>query len=112
MLIALYLQDPSLYDKRNYKVGNTICVMYAKQRTFLDGQVGVRVENGHNIKGMSSYDRVNVALPCSLHTLLKLGDSFAKNGNSAVCKVCAKPASHSCSRCKTKYCSTVSTPSL
>ena len=48
--IALYLDDTSLYDPRNYKVGNTICVMYAFKKQFADGTSGVRVEDGNRIQ--------------------------------------------------------------
>ena len=42
--ISLYLEDHTLYNLRNFKVGNTICVMYAFQKVFPDGSHGVRVE--------------------------------------------------------------------
>jgi hypothetical protein len=51
--VALYLDDEKLYDPKDYKVGSTVAVMYALRKTFMDGQEGIRVEDGHGIKGMS-----------------------------------------------------------
>ena len=48
---------------------------------------------------------MSAALPCSLQTLMKIGDFVATE--RAVCAVCQKPANHSCVRCKLRYCSKV-----
>ena len=50
--IALYLDDPSLYNPKNFKVGNTICVKYAFQKIFADGRQGIRVEDGQCLQGI------------------------------------------------------------
>lgn len=49
--IALYLDDPSSYNPKEFKVGNTVCVKYAFQKIFADGRQGVRVEEGSSLKG-------------------------------------------------------------
>ena len=51
--MALYLDDEKLYDPKDYKVGSTVAVMYALRKIFMDGQEGIRVEDGYGIKGMS-----------------------------------------------------------
>ena len=67
-LVALYLDDVKLYDPKNYKVGNTICIMYALRKTFMDLQEGIRVEDGHSIVG-NAFD-VSI---CLMGTLLQAG---------------------------------------
>jgi hypothetical protein len=111
--IGLYLDDPSLYNPKNFKVGNTICVKYAFQKVFADGRQGIRVEDGRCIQGthhLHSFGKRTylfsfVALPCSLQTLMDIGDIVERQG--ATCKVCDGPASQSCARCRVKYCSKV-----
>jgi hypothetical protein len=51
VVVGLYLDDKSLYKASDYKVGNTICIMYAKRKQFLDGTVGIRVEDGKSLRG-------------------------------------------------------------
>ena len=79
--------------------------MYAFQKVFLDGTTGVRVEEGNCIQGTFFIFDLILAIPCSLQTLLNVGNSVAV---SDICKVCDKPASQSCVNCRTKYCSRVS----
>jgi hypothetical protein len=50
-LVALYLDDEKLYDPKDYQVGNTVAILYALRKTFMDGQDGIRVEDGHAIRG-------------------------------------------------------------
>ena len=52
-MIALYLDDPSKYNPKNFKVGNTICVKYAFQKIFADGREGIRVESANCLQGIS-----------------------------------------------------------
>ena len=58
---------------------------------------------------MSSYTDgfIWVALPCSLKTLMDIGDFVATEEKT--CRACGKPATQSCARCRgVKYCSKVS----
>lgn len=52
-MVALYLENGTPFDRRDYKVGNTICIMYAFQKIFLDGRPGVRVEETRFIQGVN-----------------------------------------------------------
>jgi hypothetical protein len=58
-IISLYLDNESLYDPKNYVVGNTICVMYAFRKQFLDGSQGIRVEDGRDIQGTLNINYVD-----------------------------------------------------
>jgi len=107
--VALYFDTGTPYETKNFIVGNTICVMYARQKTFIDGSQGIRVEDPKFVQGTyisSSPDTLILALPCSLRTLINIADSVAKA--TATCKACDKPAGQSCGRCGgVKYCSKV-----
>jgi len=50
-IVALYLDDDTGYNPKNFVVGNTICVMYAFKKTFLDGSEGIRVEDIECVQG-------------------------------------------------------------
>lgn len=50
-LVALYLDQPSLYNPKHYVVGSTLVIEYACKKMFLDGQMGIRVEDGNAIQG-------------------------------------------------------------
>lgn len=52
-LVALYFDNSvaAAFDRKKYVVGNTICVMYAFQKVFMDGRAGVRVEEPNGIQG-------------------------------------------------------------
>jgi len=52
-MVALYFDDGTPFDCRDYVVGNTICIMYAFQKIFLDGRPGVRVEEPRFIQGVN-----------------------------------------------------------
>ena len=104
--MALYFDTGMTYETKNFIVGNTICVMYARQKTFFDGSQGIRVEDPKLVQGTytsSSPDRLILALPCSLRTRMNVADSVAND--SATCQACGKQANQSCGRCGTKYCS-------
>ncbi|KAF8204288.1 hypothetical protein K438DRAFT_1579862 [Mycena galopus ATCC 62051] len=93
-LVAFHLADRSRYPAiaEKCKNGYTICVTYAEQHLFADGQIGVRVENEWGVK----------VLPCTLKELSNIG---AKMSNQGVCNVCGASATLKCSRCKLFYCS-------
>src|SRR5438046_2247404 len=51
-IVALYLDtNETRYNPKKFVVGNTICVMYAYKKTFLDGSEGIRVEEVECIQG-------------------------------------------------------------
>ena len=50
-VIGLSLNDMTVYDPKHFKVGNTVCIMYPEQKTFVDGTQGIRVEDGRCLKG-------------------------------------------------------------
>ncbi|KAF8966137.1 hypothetical protein BDZ97DRAFT_1658154 [Flammula alnicola] len=97
-LVAFYLDNnivqPKIWEKR-CKVGGVIALMYATSHYFADGQHGVRVEEVENIK----------FLPCSLDSLLRVGDDLDKPADNK-CGSCRSPAAGlQCSRCSVvKYC--------
>jgi hypothetical protein len=51
-LVSFNFDDKTLFPKVLQKglVGSTICVMYANFHHFVDGQVGVRLEEPENVK--------------------------------------------------------------
>jgi hypothetical protein len=49
-IVALYLDEPSLYNPKNCEVWSTIYVMYEFQKTFTDMSRGIQVENGRCIQ--------------------------------------------------------------
>lgn len=65
---------------------------------FLDGQVGVRLEDPDDV----------TVLKCSLDELFELNKTLAKAPTEAVCQKCgvAEPKSR-CAKCTTRYCSKV-----
>ena len=105
-IVALYFDDAAKWtrDKR-VKLGTTICVMYAEQKVFMDGQQGIRCEDSEHIQGIIIFSLLTLVLPCSLSTLMAISAAVASDGSN--CKTCGKPANNSCARCKTKYCSKV-----
>jgi len=97
-LVALYLDNdvvlPDFWHKY-CKPGNVMVIMYACSHSFMDGQIGIRVEDVENIK----------IFPCSLNTLLGISDELKLfNGPSKNCQSCKKPATLKCSRCSLLYC--------
>lgn len=54
VVVGFYLDDDSDFDRKKYKVGNTICVMHAKRKLFLDGSHGIRVEELRTVQGSQS----------------------------------------------------------
>ncbi|KIM44316.1 hypothetical protein M413DRAFT_443324 [Hebeloma cylindrosporum] len=97
-LVALYLDNgveiPAIWKKHCFP-GSVIAIMYATSHSFADGQHGVRVEELENIK----------MIPCSLDTLLRIGDDLKKPTTSGECASCKSPASLRCSKCSVvNYC--------
>ncbi|KAJ7181021.1 hypothetical protein C8R46DRAFT_986106 [Mycena filopes] len=74
------------------KKGHTMCIMYAFQHRFFDGQIGVRVED-------ESYVKV---LPCTLQELFKIRDKVVYNQKK--CNFCGEVAALGCSKCRLFYC--------
>ncbi|KAJ6581962.1 hypothetical protein B0H19DRAFT_1252118 [Mycena capillaripes] len=93
-LVAFHLEDRWLHPiiAERCKNGYTMCVMYAEQHNFVDGQIGVRVENERTVK----------ILPCSLKGLFHIRAKMTNN--NGVCNVCGSTATLKCSRCRLFYC--------
>ncbi|KAJ6481278.1 hypothetical protein C8R47DRAFT_1135252 [Mycena vitilis] len=72
--------------------GYTMCIMYAVKHLFLDGQIGVRVDNESTV----------TILPCSLAEVRSIGDKMSNNNGR--CNVCGASATLKCARCKLFYC--------
>lgn len=45
LLVALYTDDRGVSIRDSCKPGHTVAILYAQQRNFLDGSIGVRVED-------------------------------------------------------------------
>jgi len=115
-LVAMYLDNdvtlPEIWQKYS-KPGNVMAIMYADQHHFMDGQIGIRVEEMETVKVRSvilsyfvmAYLRIVQMLPCSLNTLLDMSDEL--NSPSMTCQHCTKAASLKCSSCSMFYCAKV-----
>jgi hypothetical protein len=57
--IAFHTVDKSPHIKRDCRVGDTLAIMYAESHSFLDGQVGIRVEMNEHVK-VRFYSNVTV----------------------------------------------------
>ncbi|KAJ3771666.1 hypothetical protein FB446DRAFT_90562 [Lentinula raphanica] len=98
-LVAFHFDVTRLFEKVLQKglVGRTICVMYACFHAFMDGQIGVKLEEPKNVK----------ILPLSIEALVMASKTFrGDHGNSEHCAYCRRPATQRCSSCSTiLYCS-------
>jgi hypothetical protein len=62
-IVALYFDDATKWTQdRRVKVGNTICVMYAEQKVFMDGSQGIRCEDPENVQGIDHFAMVHVSV--------------------------------------------------
>ncbi|KAH7880054.1 uncharacterized protein C8R40DRAFT_1202258, partial [Lentinula edodes] len=100
-LAAFHYNDRTLFSEvwKKGLVGSTICVMYANFHQFVDGQVGVRLEEPESVK----------ILPFGLEELITASELFRAPCSSPVtCAFCGGGASKRCSRCSTVfYCSQI-----
>ncbi|KAF9554898.1 hypothetical protein CPC08DRAFT_712468, partial [Agrocybe pediades] len=83
--------------KTSCRVGGVMMIKGAMNHQFMDGQVGVRVEDVEDVK----------MLPCNLQALLHISDEVTKPGapeTHTKCYLCEKPADLKCSRCVVRYC--------
>ncbi|KAJ3869846.1 hypothetical protein EV359DRAFT_29141, partial [Lentinula novae-zelandiae] len=100
-LAAFHYNDRTLFSEvwKKGLVGSTICVMYANFHQFVDGQVGVRLEEPESVK----------ILPFGLEELITASELFQAPCSSPVtCALCGGGASKRCSRCSTVfYCSQI-----
>ncbi|KAK2071414.1 hypothetical protein P8C59_005842 [Phyllachora maydis] len=103
-VVAFYLDHDEEFDFRTIRVGHTIVIMYAQQHAFLDGSLGVRVEEPEFVK----------VFPISLLDLQYLGRSIPKycslQHGMRVCHGCDKSFEkedlNRCGRClQFYYCS-------
>jgi hypothetical protein len=94
--MALRFDNVTVYETKNFIVGDPICVIYARQKTFADGSQGIGVEDPKLVQGTftsSSPDTLILALPCSMRTLITVANLFANE--SATCKACGKQTNRS-----------------
>ncbi|KAF8804031.1 hypothetical protein BYT27DRAFT_7143713 [Phlegmacium glaucopus] len=94
-LVAMYLDNdvtlPDIWQKYG-KPGNVMLIMYASRHIFVDGQIGIRVEEVGTVK----------MLPCSLNTLFGISNEL--NSPLTTCQYCKEPATLKCSSCSMLYC--------
>ncbi|KAJ7076195.1 hypothetical protein B0H15DRAFT_864499 [Mycena belliarum] len=95
-LVAYHLEDRARFPLivEQCKDGYTMCIMYAHQHLFADGQRGIRVEMESSVK----------ILPCSLKSLFSIRDKVLKLKNSGFCNGCGDNATLKCARCRLFYC--------
>ena len=95
--IYFYHDGFSYMDFSLIKKGHTIAVLQAEVHYFMDGQIGLRIENLENV----------AVIKCSLDQLFSLASHFFKSRDLDVCWKCAKHSDtlRKCSSCKVaKYC--------
>ncbi|EIM84880.1 uncharacterized protein STEHIDRAFT_112413 [Stereum hirsutum FP-91666 SS1] len=82
-------------ERKDYKVGRTICVYYANQHNFVDGTIGLRIESTESVK----------IIRCSLEALIEV--NVSELDQAVNCEACGKEGGGTlskCSRCGVKYC--------
>lgn len=113
----------NMNDRKDYKVGRTICVYYANQHNFFDGTIGLRIESKENVKVSLNhtyslrllYSKLVFILaftrkiiPCSLEALIEV--NVSELDQAVNCEACGKEGGGTlskCSRCGVKYCDKV-----
>lgn len=50
MIVAFYLDNYGAFDFAKLHKGHTMAIIYAHQRSFLDGSYGVRVERPEHVR--------------------------------------------------------------
>ncbi|VDC08019.1 unnamed protein product [Peniophora sp. CBMAI 1063] len=95
VLVMFYLDNDVQADFKNFRTGCTVILYYAEKRRFMDGQIGIRVEEISRAK----------VLPCILDILMQTDPGAVASSSS--CATCNKTSStlSACSACKTLYCS-------
>ncbi|KAJ1303915.1 hypothetical protein OPQ81_008326 [Rhizoctonia solani] len=98
IFVAFYLgsANPLQKELAQLSVGQMMSFRGAFQHQFMDGQVGLRIEDEdlENLK----------VLPCSVQKLQAINNQLCLGSNK--CKICGKDnASLQCSNCKSRYCS-------
>ncbi|KAK7063859.1 MYND-type domain-containing protein [Favolaschia claudopus] len=93
-LVVFYLDNgtPTPTAVKKSRETYTMCIMDAVKHQFMDGQVGIRVEDEKSVK----------ILPCTLQQLFNIRDNIVNL--QGVCNVCCGPSSLKCSKCKISYC--------
>ena len=91
--IFFYPED-GFFDFTQLKNGRTICILGAEYHHFLDGQIGLRVENLTKIK----------VIPCRLDDLFDVSTQCWKSKKMSVCWNCDKKGCNTqklskCARC-------------
>lgn len=83
--------------------GNTIAIIDPDLHGFMDGQIGIRLEDDHTGEG-----RVKI-LPFKLTELLTGNDAIQRRADGKKCEHCGQSEGdlRNCARCQTPYCSKV-----
>ncbi|KAI8872123.1 hypothetical protein GQ42DRAFT_161523 [Ramicandelaber brevisporus] len=95
ILVAFYIDNDKDLNLRELVRGSTIFIRYAHQHYFLDGNVGIRIEDLETV----------LVLPYSMKTILEAHHTIAKGGRKVCNKCKAKDCTLCCGKCKTAYCS-------
>jgi hypothetical protein len=63
-IVALYFDNASEYvEEKRVKVGDTISIIYAMSKQFMDGSEGIRVDDGDSFQGVHHFSSsVNVSV--------------------------------------------------
>ncbi|KAF7295807.1 MYND-type domain-containing protein [Mycena chlorophos] len=91
-LISFHLTEEAMLRFAGLKAGDTLCIMYAIQHRFMDGQIGVRVEEARSVK----------VLHCNLGSLFDIQHKIVHNVGK--CNRCGKASTLKCARCRLYYC--------
>jgi hypothetical protein len=96
---VFFYPESGYFDYSQLRNGRTLAVLYAEYHHFLDGQIGLRIEN---------LDTVTV-LNCRLEQLFSLSAHYWSHKGKEKCWTCGKNVSaeelKKCARCKVaKYC--------
>lgn len=119
---TLTLRPAFLQPKPKIVVGNTLALENACTHYFLDGQVGVRVEEPEGIKvslrralsfDFCSRDVIFQVIKTGLLALSRINKEMRNPSAEMKCSKCGKVDSKNrCTRCQTLYCSKVRCSSL
>jgi hypothetical protein len=119
---------PALQPMPKIRIGDTLCLENATTHYFIDGQVGVRLEDPSRlvvrafaVLGLLHSESLTI-LSCSAHDqtlrssiakVRNLNDQLVKSGPESACQACQKEGARKrCIKCATPYCSQVRPPSI
>ncbi|KZP24847.1 hypothetical protein FIBSPDRAFT_784215 [Athelia psychrophila] len=95
-IVAFYTEDAD-EDSEGCHIGGILAVKNARLKHFMDGQLGIRVNEASDVEN----------IPCSLSELWALNQQLKDRSDSGLlisCINCDLPAAKQCTNCQTKYC--------